>query len=86
MTDEKPRGIELKCSIDEMRDPNAVIFGWQWTHDVYAAHALMKAIEELNPLDILESVKYPGTYTELVRYWIKERAAEILESEFGIKT
>jgi len=77
MTSYKTRGIELKCSIEEMLDQNGVIFGWQWTHDVYAAHALMKAIEE-------------GRARSASRYsdhadWIEHRAAEILESEFGIK-
>lgn len=73
-----PSPIQLKC------DPNILrraADNWpSYTeHDACCAHALMRAIEELH------NSKITSNEMKFVGVALKDRAAEILKSEFGIE-
>lgn len=81
MTHSTKNAIELKCRKELLERSKPVAGrGIGIHHDACIAHALMKAIEEW-PHNGLAPHNSPLRVVD----WIKRRAAEILESEFGIK-
>jgi hypothetical protein len=82
MTHSTKNAIELKCSKELLERSKPVAGrGIGVHHDACVAHALMKAMKELRENGL------EGDFTcEIATDWITRRAAEILESEYGIKS
>ncbi len=76
----KPRAIELKTHVMDLTDCTQ---GWpsiiECTHDALAAHAYKRAVKEASERYAL------AISAQHVFDWIERRAAEILETEFGVK-
>ena len=83
MTHSTKNAIELKCSKELLERSKPVAGrGIGIHHDACIAHALMKAIEDLNR-ELCDC--YLHEQTKFGVHLVSKRAAEILESEFGIK-
>lgn len=88
MTHSTKNAIELKCETRMLQGDHGKIMRAKspaMYHDALAAHALMKAIEEYreHKKDFkMDEDLDTGLYA---LDWVSKRAAEILESEYGIK-
>jgi len=81
MTHSTKNAIELRCDPETLRNGIYYPLPQKMHFDACVAHALMKAIEEFYDLPMDE--QRMDAWQALG--WVRKRAAEILESEFGIK-